>query len=184
MQTKLILPLFIAFIMIFSVVGFAISQSFYTTPQEQVTYNGLNFVQNSQGSWLTYINKNPVSIVTYPPLLGNIILPEVSLVELNSANKIYVTFNQNETVNQAIIEFQTNILPYLKPVNQACIEDSPSCANLPIKSCLDATEDTKIIQFQEADVPFVIYQDNCLLIQGSSYDLTTQTDALILYLLS
>ena len=183
MQTKLILPLFIAFIMIFSVVGFAISQSFYTTPQEQITYDGLNFVQNQQGSWLTYINRNPVSIFTYPPFLGNVILPEVSLSDLNSANKLYVTFNPDENVNQAIVEFQTNLLPYLNQVNQACITDSPSCANLPIRSCLDATEESKVIQFQEADVPLVVYQDNCLLIQGSSYDLTTQTDALILQLL-
>ena len=65
----------------------------------------------------------------------------------------------------------------------ACTKDTPECSQLPLKSCEDASQSEIVIQIQEAVIPSISYQDNCLLVQGPKEELPKLIDSLILGLL-
>ena len=177
---KLILPLFLAGIMIFSVIGFALTYS--QDDSSKVEYNGHKFQQIDQG-WVTYVEDQPILISQNPQYLSSVDLPEVSLALLNSANKIYFTFNPTENLQNSLAYFDINVRPRIKSFVISCIEDSEPCANLPLKTCEDAELYEKIIQVNLANESSIAYKNNCLHIQGSKEEMPTIMDALILKLL-
>ena len=96
--------------------------------------------------------------------------------------KIYLTFNPEDNVYQALNSFVQQIKPLLNTFTQACTKDAPKCANLPLKTCSDATDFIKIIQIQENNQTKIEYTNNCLIIQGKSEDLIKGMDKLTLIL--
>lgn len=176
MKKNIIVPIFIASIMILSVLGYSLG-SFEKT--NKIKYKEKTFVQSEQG-WTTYIGNEKLLLFNNPNDLSNITIP-VTLQELNSANKIYLTLDIDKPdISNAYLLFQ-NILPVLKPqIVTACINDSAKCYDMPLKSCSDATSLNKVIQIQYSEQQLMTYKNNCLLIQGTQKDLIRQLEALIL----
>jgi len=174
------MPLFLAGIMIFSVIGFSLGSSQSDTTKEK--YNGHMFRQSNQG-WITYINDQPIIISQNPNLLNPISLPGLSLDQLNSANKRYFTINPADNLQLSLAYFNQNFGPRLKSTVIACIEDSEPCKDLPLKTCEDATLTEKVIQINLANESSMTYQNNCLHIQGQKQEIINFVDSLILQLL-
>lgn len=174
---KFILPLFIVFIMVFSIFGYMANRS---DDSEKIQYKGYKFIKTDQG-WVTYKDDKKI-IIQNNPLDLEIQEPKITFQELSSAQKIYLTFNPEENLYQAINSFIQQIKPLLGTFTQACTKDVSKCSDLPIKTCSDATDSIKIIQIQEKEPTKLEYNNNCLIIQGKNEDLVKAIDKLTLIL--
>ncbi len=175
---KLIVPLFIVFIMVFSIFGYMANKSDKT---EKIQYNDYKFIKSDFG-WVAYKDDNPILIQNNPLDLKEIQEPQITLQDINSAQKIYLTFNPEENLYQALNPFSQQISPLLSRFTQACTKDGPKCSNFPLKTCSDATDFIKVIQIQENNMTKLEYINNCLIIQGKGENLTKAIDKLTLTL--
>lgn len=169
--------------MVSSIAGFIIDQASFTN-QGKIKYLGRSFAQTNQG-YLTYLGNDPILISSDP---RNVQLYQglesLSLDELNSASKIYFTFNPSDNLQNTLSYFNTAVVPRLnKNLIASCKTDSPECVDLPIITCADATNSVKVIQLDLANSTSLTYNNNCLLIQGNQFTLPNLFDSLILDLL-
>lgn len=178
---KLILPLILVFLMIGSI--FTIFLSGSSNNSNEVTYNNLKFTKTDTG-WISYINNKQIVLINNPNDLKNIQIPNINLQDLNSAQKIYLSVNPNENIQQAYALFNTDIKPLLRSnIINACTVDIAKCANLPLKTCKDASQLQKVIILEESNSTKIEYNNNCLYISGNQEDLTKIIDKLTLNLL-
>jgi hypothetical protein len=183
MNKKHVMSLFIMGTMVLSVFGIAVSHFIYSGGgQQDIKFKGQKF-KPYQGGWITYLDDLQIVIPTQPDLLQYQAVPDITFANLNSANKIYFTSNPNNQLPQnALFSIQTNIFPYLSNIAVACIEDSAACANIPLRSCSDASPSEIVIQSQITETSVTTFENNCLLIQGPIHTITQQIDALALSL--
>lgn len=144
---------------------------------EVYDYNSLKLVNTGNG-WLAYRQDGrPVYIVSNPKDLENITISPINLGALSFVQKAYLSYNPKERNKVALSEFAREIK--LAPrIVIACPVDNDVCANLPIKTCDDATTTTAVILIRETNDTSVTFINNCLDIRGK--DLTKVMDKLIL----
>lgn len=160
-----IMGLFIISIMVFSVLYYGLD----STGQENVEYQGLKFIETNQG-WQAYTKDDvKILLLTDPGELENVSFADVSLSFLTSLQiqKIYLSFDPEADVSGALYDFQRNIaLP--ASLIAACYEESELCKDSPIKTCADATLNTAVILFKEANETAVTLEGNCLTVEGKN----------------
>jgi hypothetical protein len=185
LNTKTFMAIFIAVIMISSVLGFVFTFSPHTTGgPERVEFKGFTFVETHQG-WRGFDkDENQILLSNDPRTISNIQVPEITLNDLNSADKLYFAFNPKDNVQNTFAYFDANIRPRLKSFIPACTEDTEGCEELPLITCDNALPTTKVIQVSLANQSSVSYNNNCLLVQGNNLQLPLSFDALILKLSS
>jgi len=172
---KILLPLFICFIMVTSILGYMSSYS-----KEKIKYKEYKFSKIDNG-YLTYVKGNKIILVNNPNELEDYDI-NINLNELNSAQKIYLSINPKD--NLFLGYLQNNIFPFLIPrIVVSCYEDNEDCVNLPLKDCKDATENIKVILVKRSKNSKFYYKDNCLVIQGYQEDINKFVDKLTLELL-
>lgn len=165
--------------MTLSVLGIALN---YTLSSPESKFKNTKFKQVNN-LWVTYKDKQKISIVSTPQELESIPVPDITFSDLNKASKIYFTTNSEDAIPyETLLNIQNNIVPKLNSLSVACTQDSEKCANLPLKTCLDTTPTTAVIQLQIAETPIITFENNCLLIQAPRDSLTRYVDALILRL--
>ena len=170
--------------MISSVLGFV----FTFAPQStggptRIEIGDFLFVETNQG-WRGYSDNSEVIISNDPRIVSQIQIPEISLSELNSASKLYFTFNPEENIQNTFAYFDANIRPRLNSFILACTKDVEECASSPLITCDNALPSTKVIQVSLSNESSLTYENNCLLIQGSVHQIPLLFDALILKLSS
>ncbi len=177
---KLILPLILVFLMIGSTFTIFLSGS---SNENEVKYNNLKFTKTDEG-WLSYINNQKIVLINNPKDLENIQISNINLQDLNSAQKIYLSINPNENIQQAYLNFNTNIKPLLRTILvNSCTTDIEKCANIPIKTCVDTSEFQKVIILKESNESKIEYKNNCLYLSGNQEELIKYIDKLTLTLL-
>src|SRR3990167_11410562 len=68
-------------------------------------YNGFEFTQHTSGRWLTYMGDKPIALINYPGNVENITFPIfLSLNDLNSADKVYLTYDHNKSIDLVLTE--------------------------------------------------------------------------------
>jgi hypothetical protein len=119
-----------------------------------------------------------------PKDLENIQIPNINLQDLNSAQKIYLSINPNENIQQAYAYFNTNIKPLLNTILiNSCTINIEKCADLPLKTCADASQFQKVIILKESNSTKIEYKNNCLYLSGNQEELNKEIDKLTLILL-
>jgi len=79
--------------------------------------------------------------------------------------KIYLSINPKDRNREALYELKKNLK--LQPlVVTACYEDNDACADMPLRTCDDATETVGVILLKESNETKVNFKYNCLTIQG------------------
>ncbi|MBU2589312.1 MAG: hypothetical protein KKB39_00955 [Nanoarchaeota archaeon] len=140
-------------------------------------YKGIKFVRMNEG-WSAYLDDGrQIFVLSNPAELNNLTISNVYFSGLNNLEKIYITYNPEERVRTALSQFYNGIKLTPRKV-PACTVDIELCADVPIKTCEDATETVGIVEFKQSNVTKVEFNNNCLLIQGE--DLTKIVDKLIL----
>jgi len=159
--------IFMGALIILIMVGGAINMG--GEDENAVEFNGVQFVQTSSG-WVGYKEDGSQIAVSYnPEELKNMTIGYVPISQLNMMGKIYLTYNPQERVRSALTSFarEIELNPLIIP---ACTEDVPQCADMPLKTCDDATESIGVIEFRETNETFVGMDGNCLKIHGRKLD--------------
>lgn len=173
-----LLAAIIAIILISSTAGFLINSR---EPEEKtMKYKGHDIVQTSQG-WALILGDTALTLSYNPLELENITLGYIpSLDELNAAEKIYLSLNPNQNLYAALRDFsQLKITPRI--IN-SCYDDISGCENLPLKTCSDTSESTKVILMRtDANETNINYNSGCFTIEATdAIELTKAIDKLML----
>jgi hypothetical protein len=168
------------FMTIFMVVVLGASTAAYalidTGSSQRKTYNGITFTLTQSGwnpkkmniytSYLPSDVEN-ISIDGSPSLdslKGNLYLNALGNNELNAANELLKT------------------LAIEKRPTLACspaYENESFCADLPIKSCDDASAESPLISFEQANETSISYKNYCLVIKGDNENMIKAADRVI-----
>ncbi len=166
--------LFIALIMITSVLGFVMRGDSSNSSYE---YNGYDFIK-VEGKWVIYIDDKYFSFDYLPSEVSDV---DVGNFELGSG-KIYIAYLPAE--KDSVIEYNMlrlyDIIQYrgVLPVFACTGEDG--CPDIPVVTC---DNENKVIRFKKLDDYGVAIEDNCVILRGEGTDLTKVTDRFIYHLL-
>ncbi len=162
---KVIIGGLIAFIMVFSILGF-FSNNYNQT--KKMNYNGFNFYITSKGMFLKYDGR-PIQFQYYPASLENMSYNDNINNLLRSAKQIYVTSDANDTLVQPI-----GAVKYLFASTMASVSKyvqnsyTTNATGLPVITCANATADTPVIYFYTSNETSISLQNNCVKI--TAYD--------------
>jgi len=149
--------------------------------EEKYEYHGLKFVQTEQGVWLAYKGNQQITLLYSPEELEKIELP-MNIGMISYSQKIYISTDDIKNNARPMDYFKRRIgITESKPY--ACIEDSPGCESLPLKTCEDATQEQGVVVFKRAEELKIDYKANCLTMEGDSESLIKAIDKLHLTLM-
>ena len=95
------MSIFIAAIMILSVMGFALT--FNEENTQQLDYNGTMFTRTQNG-WQAELNSQKIEFLAFPSEVEDIPFDEGSKVALDGAKVLWFTYDPGETYSQEIAE--------------------------------------------------------------------------------
>ncbi len=187
-KNQMIIGLFIAFLMIFSVVGYALLSGYQGQEQGQETYNDHIFTKTQEG-WKTQVSiENQAFIITtayLPQELENISMQGTPLLDSFRFKTLYIIAN-DASERQAASSFYTNLNKIALRIQLACSEEESETEfclenELPIKSCNDATFETTIIEIKESETEeaSITYKNNCIIIEGKGNELVKAAEKTI-----
>jgi hypothetical protein len=176
-RVRIVMSLFIAFIMVVSVFGIIIGST-----TDEIRYGDYKFTFNGQ-AYVTKINGEEIPFYSLPNQYGYVnITPEV-IGKLEDAFYITTAFDPN-TANES--------LPYIEQVRfdmdqylpdrtfvGGVLARSEQYASMPIVSCANATQVTPVVVFNVSDKPQVIDVDSCIYFNGRASDFLRLRDALL-----
>lgn len=176
-KKRLILPIFLGFILIASTFG-AIFYGFNNGQQgsQNVRYGDYVFVPGN-GMWSLKIGNNELIFAYNPLQVESIEITPFPIEQFNSASKIYATYNPSGNLSTSIAELSGNMIAtFTLPTFRACTIDVPGCENYPIKTCNDAAMTEKVLLIEEAETFSTDYKDNCYSIKGSDDEIAMAID--------
>ena len=177
MNSKIILTIFIAFIMVTSVIGFIWSSGSTEDNFEILEYNNHEF-KNVNGKYLLDINSNEYIFDNSPYDLGDINLDNFNL----ESNKYYILFDPSDkdlNMEYSIQKLYLVLSSLGINVQLACSKEEGCDNNLPIKTCEDYS-----FYFKKS-TNTKIYKDNlCLVIEGNNEGMSKAIDKINLRLLN
>ena len=181
-RNQTIIGLFIAFLMVFSIMGYALLSG-TRQEQSQEIYNGHEFKQTAEG-WQTQISiENQAFTLTtayLPKEVENISMKGTPLLSAFKFKTIYIIAN-SISERQAASSFYINLEKIALRMQLACSEqesESDFCVenNLPIKSCDDASNTVTIIEIKETNQTSITYKNNCIIIEGKGSELVKASE--------
>ena len=161
---KIIYTVIIAGIMIFSVIGFAATQS----SKQSQKYNDLNFKLEGQ-KWATKIDGQKFSFYYLPYEVEYIRSDNIDT--LKNARMVYLTFDPNQKYLQIIDLMRFELANDFSNINIYTVQSVTSTSglyNLPTITCSNATQFTPVMEFRESNKTEVINQDNCIILKAPS----------------
>ena len=178
-KRRIVLPLFIAFILIFSVFGIMFSGP-SATPEvsNTIEHNDYTFTRGDQG-WTVPVQGTQITLVYTPFDLQDVVIDPQALVDFKAAQKTYLTRNPAESYYGGERDFFVSLKPFSN-LFLACSEESDTCANAPLKTCADASSESLVVAFELDEAALIDYDDHCLTITGDPYHITKAVDAFVL----
>lgn len=164
--TKMILPLFLVFIMVFSgaLIGYQGSSAFSTESY------GFTFEQKQNG-WTTSIDGNDVHFDYLPEEVEDIVLDPGALEGLKVTKQIYATSNQNDTNKETIALVQYELVTQLDSDFSVYLQTGFSTQNSFGKSMIDcssATSSAPVLFLETANETAISIQGNCIMLRADS----------------
>jgi len=162
-KKKIILPIFIIAVMVFSTFGIIFSS--YSNNSESFKYKNYRFTYDGQ-SWSTFKNNQRIEFLTDPRELDTLTIGDI-INKLINHNKIYITidYNQNLAVEQQFFKAILNQL-FQKPIIYACTKEHEKCQDLPIKECQDPTPNQTLIINLQSGNNTINERESCIIIEG------------------
>lgn len=176
MNGKIIITLFIAFIMITSVIGFIWSSDSSGDNFEVLEYNNQQF-KIANGKYLLDINGNEYVFDNSPYELNDFDFEQFNL----ESDKYYILFNPEEKDLNTEYSMQKLYL-VLRSLNVnvqlACSKEEGCDNNLPVKNC-----DEYSFYLNNGDSTKVYKDNKCVVIQGNNQGISKAVDKINLMLL-
>ncbi len=161
MNSKIILTLFIAFIMITSVIGFLYSSDSVDESFEVLEYKNYEF-RNINGKYLLEVNSNEYVFDNSPYDLSSIDIENFDL----ESDKYYIIFNpseKNPSMEYSIQKLYLVLNSLGINIQLACSVEEGCDETLPIRNC-----DNYAFYLKRLGEPKIYKEDNCVVIQGNS----------------
>lgn len=177
MNSKIILTVFIAFIMITSVVGFI-----WNYGSNEESYNALEYgnheFKSINGKYLLDVNNNEYVFDNSPYEISNVNVNDVVL----SSSKYYFIFNPEEkdlNMEYSIQKLYLVLNSLGVNVQLACSKEEGCGDNVPIKNC-----DNHAFYFKKGGEAKVYKENNCVIIEGDNEGISKAVDKINLKLLN
>ena len=159
-KSQLFVSIFIAVIMISSIIGFMYS------PKEAETlstteFNGVKFYQ-SQNKWVALKDNQQFTFDYSPPELANITLPATYYLNTNKLYIIYNASEQDSSITYLAQKMYTNLGNLGRTISIACISEQ-DCPDIPIKDCQQPA-----IYLKKAPDNIMYNYESCLVIAGDN----------------
>jgi hypothetical protein len=177
-RKKVILGIFIIFIMVSSGIGL-----FYGGTQdtgESFKYKGLKII-STQNGWIVKGDGLKVTSLFNPESIEDLDVERFPYEDVNSAGKIYISFNPNENLRVLLNEVNNVLIPggiNVQPV-AACNVDVEGCENLPLKTCEDSAGAFVLEIKENEDVEEALVLDNCVKLEGSGIWMAQALDKMV-----
>lgn len=155
----------IAFIMIFSVVGYVGLER----QNSQFKYNGIKFTQDTNSrAWSTIINERQLTFDYFPSEVEYINLSSEIDSSLSNKPEVDTTSEINDTFSEEIALAQYNMALTMNSLNiylrRGFAENSTF--NLPIITCRDATPAVPVIYFKQSNETKVTLENSCIIAEA------------------
>ncbi len=163
---KTLMSVFIAVIMIVSVIGFSLT---FTTPAQKLKYNDFTFLQTSQG-WQTTINTVKVTFSNYPAQLEYIPFAEGAKTALD-ARVIWFSYDPNDRNAPAIAD----IFFYMEEVfgrgsdvyvQRGLVNNTEYV--LPEVTCMNATVTVPVLLLRSSNETTITHEQGCIIATAES----------------
>ena len=162
-------------------------------PEQGYVYRGLySFITQDQ-EWFTQLS-SPKGTRVYdlalrysPRDLKNITIEgELNTEFFDSQSDYYVTFNptgnQLQYVGLAVADFETHMSKVFEktPIAACDRNETQICQTRPIVTCGNSGNSTKLVLYiRESDRFRAYYNDNCIVVEGSGFDLVRGVDRIL-----
>jgi hypothetical protein len=182
MNKKVVMGLFIAFIMIFSIFGFVVD--FAARPSVQkVKYGDYKFrIVNQQ--YITEINGQERVFAVFPGDIEYISMPD-DVRQLLSKPVLTVSYDPKSGIAENLGEAQYYFelqLQDVKVIERALTDNEGT--ELPQRTCADATESQPVIEMSQGDDSSIKAEGYCIkMVARDAFDLYQQTERIIYLLL-
>jgi len=165
-KKKLILPLFLALLMVLSTFGIILGST--SSKNKSIDYGGYKFTFDGQ-RWFTFKDKTRLEFLFDPKDLEDISTRSL-MNKLSSYKKIYLSVNPEDNLQQETQFFRSTLVSLIsKPINVACPNDNDLCSNLPIKDCKDSIqEEVFILKLSRRTNNSIQENESCITVGGDS----------------
>ncbi len=182
-RTSAIWVLFIAFIMLSSVIGYAI---FGGSTQKQ-KYGKYQFIRTDQG-WVTKVDNQKILFDYHPLEVESINLTQGIINSIKNTSMIYLTFDPEQSYLEYIdlARFQLTELfwTFFNIYPENAITKPSLKYNLTVINCSNATATVPVLFFKQSNETGFYKKDNCILLQAKQgYEFLALKDRLLYGLL-
>jgi uncharacterized protein YneR len=172
-RNQLVLGVLLIGLMLFSVLGYALSGRNPEEDSKKIDYSGIEFIQDNSGYWNFKVNDDSF-ITKYNPEEIQDISFSSNLDLVNYFNKpLYIIGNFQEP----IFEISRNLNPFVLRFQEACLSKNDCENDLPIKNCsVDNIVIIDEIEIDNESIEEIYQQDNCVFITASLGNQTKYAD--------
>ncbi len=164
-EPKVLVSLFLASIMVFSVLGFMMSYQMEDNTIER-EYNGYKFTQLYNGIQIE-VNNQKISLNYFPEQLEGINISSAVKVVLDNSQVIAITYDGDSEYKEFFAEQQFELNNKLEKIDKYVmpgIVDNTDFEQITQIDCRNATPTLPVILFQEGVLTNITFNNNCVII--------------------
>lgn len=181
-QPKALVSIFLASIMVFSILGFMVSYKMDENTVE-TEYNGYKFIQ-LYGGVQTQINGEKVTLAYFPEQLEHISVSGVIKIILANTPVFAMTYDSNSEYKEYFSEQQFKLAENLDKIDKYIIPgmtNNTGFENIPKINCENATLNVPVILFKEAPSTNITFNNNCIIASIANMNDAYQVGDLLFY---
>lgn len=167
-KKRLFMPLFIVFILVFSIFGIVIGSFSSSNVSDKIEYEGYKFTFDGN-RWFTFKDKQRIESIFDPRELDYVYTGDL-LNKIFNHKKIYLSMSPKVNLDVERNAFR-QILASLTGVSvvNSCTVDEEGCEDLPLKDCQDSIfGEILVIKLEEGDEDSIQEEASCVAIIGDS----------------
>jgi len=162
-NAKILLPLFVVFILVTSMFGYMFGSS-----KTRVDYNNHKFYQTETGNYILNSENIRIEFNNFPENLEWINATS-GISTIFSTPMIYTTSNPESSQKNTIAEISFNLGQLLEETNQIYILNSFTSEGdhtLPIVTCANATFSVPVIEIKKSNSTEIIKEGTCVILKA------------------
>lgn len=164
-NSKIILPLFVVFILVTSMFGYMWGSS-----RTRIDYNSFRFDQLENGNYILKLGNTRIAFNNFPANIEWINSTE-GIGKMFSTPMAYITSDYNSSQAQAIAEISFSMAQLLDETKQIFIQNSFTAEGdhiIPVVTCRNATAFTPVIHIQKSNATEIIREGSCITVNAKN----------------
>ena len=180
-RNQIIISMFIAAIMIFSILGFIYGRDPTTNKIKYEINNRTYFFEKEYNTYSLTIDTNKVVFYTLPSDV-DFNLTKLTMDRVKNSKMIYMTFDPGQEdlsyVDLVRFSLAEELLGFGIFIVGGVTEETDQY-QLPVVDCNNATAFVPVIKFQNSNTTEINLKENCIIIKGKNFDFVKFRDLLL-----